>query len=72
MKASGKIPNWWKTKMPSFRSETLESLARAVAVLERVEQLRGLDGAALGKSAGLGILMAVDRPVVEESALGAS
>ena len=57
--------------MPSFRLVILGSLARAVAVLETVEQLGGLEATAPGKSAGLGDLEAVDRLAVEESALGA-
>ena len=47
--------------MPSFRLVILGSLARAVAVLETVEQLGGLEATAPGKSAGLGDLEAVDR-----------
>lgn len=57
--------------MPSLRLVILGSLARAVAVLETVEQLGGLEATASGKSAGLGDLEAVDRSAVEESALGA-
>ena len=60
--------------MPSFRLGTLggPALGNAVlAVLEKVEQLRGSDTTALEKSVGLGILEVVVRPVVDESALEA-
>lgn len=58
--------------MLSFRLEMLGSLAREVVVLEKVEQLGGLDAMALEKSAGLRVLKTMARPVMEESALEAS
>lgn len=70
--ASGRNPKRWKTKMLSFRLEMLGSLAREVVVLEKVEQLGGLDAMALEKSAGLRVLKTMARPVMEESALEAS
>lgn len=57
--------------MLSLRLEILGSLAREVLVLEKVEQLGGLDATALEKSAGLGNLMAVVQLVMMERALEA-
>lgn len=57
--------------MLSLRLEILGSLAREVLVLEKVEQLGGLDATALEKSAGLGNLKAVVQLVMMERALEA-
>ena len=66
--ASARNLKRWKMKMLSFRLEILGSLA---VVLEKVEQLGGLDATALKKSAGLPVLMTMARPVTEESAFEA-
>lgn len=52
--------------MSSFRLERLGSLARATAVLEKVEQLRDSDATALRRSVEFGIPEAVVRTVVVE------
>lgn len=65
--ASGRFLKRWKMKKPSFRLEILRSPAQKTALLEDVELRRGSDATALEKPAGLEMLEAVIRPVVEQS-----